>query len=147
MMALASLTPRTRVPMPPPALDSGFGRLAVAAAPASPGDTMADRTIAALLALLEEHFGMRLVVVAPLAHDLPRLHGGQAGYRLPLGRGSIGVPIQLADGRIQGMLCWLRRDEEPALAERDIRRIEMAARLAARLLDGADAHGVAAFGV
>jgi len=60
----------------------------------------------------------------------------------PSGAG-VGAPVRLASGHILGMLCFSRSQSGGQLDERDVRRLEMSARLAARLIDGADAHGIA----
>lgn len=60
----------------------------------------------------------------------------------PSGAG-VGAPVRLANGHILGMLCFSRSQSGGQLDERDVKRLEMSARLAARLIDGADAHGIA----
>lgn len=109
------------------------------------GVPLTDQTIAELLRLLEEHLGLHVVFVSQRAHDGARLPGiaTRRSEEKPVGAG-IGAPIRLADGRIYGMLNFFRREPEGQLDERDVRRLEMSARLAARLIDGADAHGIAA---
>ncbi|HSV59894.1 MAG TPA: GAF domain-containing protein [Variovorax sp.] len=101
---------------------------------------LADQAMAGLLRVLEEDLGIDAVFVADQAQE------GSApprrAARKPAGAG-IGTPIRLASGRIFGMLCFFRREPEGQLDERDVRRLEMSARLAARLIDGADAHGIA----
>jgi GAF domain-containing protein len=101
---------------------------------------LAEQAIAGLLRLLEEDLGIHVVFVADPAQE------GQGaappGASGPMGAG-IGTPIRLADGRIYGMLCFFRREPGGQLDERDVRRLEMSARLAARLIDGADVHGIA----
>lgn len=94
---------------------------------------LADQAIAGLLRVLEEDLGIDAVFVADRAHggsEAPR-----RGADKPAGAG-IGTPIRLASGRIFGMLCFFRREPEGQLDERDVRRLEMSARLAARLIDG-----------
>lgn len=47
----------------------------------------------------------------------------------------LSVPVQRRDGRIYGTLCCFSFDPDPSLGERHRKRLEMSARLAARLLD------------
>jgi hypothetical protein len=54
----------------------------------------------------------------------------------------IGVPVRMADGRIYGMLCGFNIEGETKLDERDVRRMELAASSAARLLARADGREV-----
>jgi|UPI00048332C3 hypothetical protein len=67
-------------------------------------------------------------------------------YQLPeyyevLG-GHIGVPVQFADGNLYGVLCGFSFSECAHLDDRDVRRLEMAAGAAARLLAQAEGHDV-----
>jgi GAF domain-containing protein len=67
-------------------------------------------------------------------------------YQLPeyyevLG-GHIGVPVRFADGNLYGVLCGFSFTECAHLDERDVRRLEMAAGAAARLLAQAEGHDV-----
>jgi GAF domain-containing protein len=101
---------------------------------------LAAQAMAGLLRLLEEDLGIDAVFVADRAQE-DRSAPRQAANK-PAGAG-IGAPIRLADGRIYGMLCFFRREPGSQLDERDVRRLEMSARLAARLIDGADVHGIA----
>lgn len=50
----------------------------------------------------------------------------------------IGVPVHLPDGRLYGMLCGFNLRECTPLDARDVRRLEVAAQAAARLLAQAD---------
>ncbi|WP_083745586.1 GAF domain-containing protein [Variovorax sp. KK3] len=50
----------------------------------------------------------------------------------------IGVPVLRADGTVYGMLCAFNAEGESLLDERDLRRLELAASTAARLLARAD---------
>jgi len=50
----------------------------------------------------------------------------------------VGVPVRFSDGRLYGMLCGFCFDARGDLDERDLRRLEIAARAAARLLAHAD---------
>ncbi len=54
----------------------------------------------------------------------------------------IGVPVRMADGRIYGMLCGFNVEGESDLDERYVRRLELAASTAARLLARADGREV-----
>ena len=54
----------------------------------------------------------------------------------------IGVPVHLPDGRLYGMLCGFNLRERGALDSRDLKRMEMAASAAARLLAQADGSAV-----
>ncbi|MGJ7511005.1 GAF domain-containing protein [Variovorax sp. GT1P44] len=70
----------------------------------------------------------------------------RARYQLPeyyevLG-GHIGVPVQFADGNLYGVLCGFSFTECTHLDDRDVRRLEMAAGAAARLLAQAEGHDV-----
>lgn len=58
-------------------------------------------------------------------------------FPIPIGA-HLSVPVQRHDGRIYGTLCCFSFDPDPAVSERHLRRLEMSARLAARLLDEAD---------
>jgi hypothetical protein len=67
-------------------------------------------------------------------------------YQLPeyyevLG-GHIGVPVRFEDGSLYGVLCGFSFSECAHLDERDVRRLEMAAGAAARLLAQAEGHDV-----
>lgn len=54
----------------------------------------------------------------------------------------IGVPVHLPDGRLYGMLCGFNLRERAPLDARDVKRMEMAASAAARLLAQADGSAV-----
>jgi len=47
----------------------------------------------------------------------------------------LSVPIRLHDGRIYGVLCCFSFAPDERLGQRDLRRLEMAAQLAARLIE------------
>ncbi|MGR4867436.1 GAF domain-containing protein [Variovorax sp. LARHSF232] len=106
---------------------------------------LADRAIAGLVRLLEKDLRVQVRFIADRANAAHGAAGGgsrRAAEDKPIGAG-IGAPVRLADGRIHGMLCFFRHEPDGQLDERDVRRLEMSARLAARLIDGADAHGIA----
>lgn len=70
----------------------------------------------------------------------------RARYGLPehydvLG-GHIGVPVRFSDGSLYGVLCGFSFTACDHLDERDVRRLEMAAGAAARLLAQAEGHDV-----
>lgn len=50
----------------------------------------------------------------------------------------VGVPVRFVDGSLYGMLCGFSFESRPDLTERDMRRLQMAADAAARLLAQAD---------
>lgn len=64
------------------------------------------------------------------AQGLPRTFEGMGTH--------IGVPVRMADGRLYGMLCGFNMSGLTELDERDVRRLEVAAGAAARLLASAD---------
>jgi hypothetical protein len=65
------------------------------------------------------------------AQGLPRTFEGMGTH--------IGVPVRMADGRLYGMLCGFNINGGlTELDERDVRRLEVAAGAAARLLASAD---------
>jgi hypothetical protein len=64
------------------------------------------------------------------AQGLPRTFEGMGTH--------IGVPVRMADGRLYGMLCGFNMRGMTELDERDVRRLEVAAGAAARLLASAD---------
>ena len=100
---------------------------------------LADQAMAGFVRLLEADLGIQVRFIAD--PDQPGL-GSDAPDHEPAGTG-IGAPVRLADGTILGMLCFFHLQPGGQLDERDVRRLEMAARLAARLIDGVDAHGIA----
>ncbi|AMM23322.1 GAF domain-containing protein [Variovorax sp. PAMC 28711] len=53
-------------------------------------------------------------------------------------RAHLSVPVQRHDGRIYGTLCCFSLNPDPSVGERHLRRLEMSAKLAGRLLDEAD---------
>ncbi|MDM0109947.1 GAF domain-containing protein [Variovorax sp. J22R24] len=70
----------------------------------------------------------------------------RAHYELPeyyevLG-GHIGVPVRFEDGSLYGVLCGFSFTACDHLDERDVKRLEMAASAAARLLAQAEGHDV-----
>jgi hypothetical protein len=105
---------------------------------------LADRAIAGLVRLLEKDLCVQVRFIADRAQAAHHaaFGTGRRAEDKPIGAG-IGAPVRLADGRIHGMLCFFRHEPDGQLDERDVRRLEMSARLAARLIDGADAHGIA----
>ena len=98
---------------------------------------LADQAVAGLVRLLEADLGIQVRFVAD-----PSQPGLATNDDKPAGAG-IGAPVRLASGHILGMLCFFHPEPGGQLDERDVRRLEMSARLAARLIDGADAHGIA----
>lgn len=98
---------------------------------------LADQAVAGLVRLLEADLGIQVRFIAD-----PSQPGLAMPDDKPAGAG-IGAPVRLANGQILGMLCFFHPEPDGQLDERDVRRLEMAARLAARLIDGADAHGIA----
>ena len=51
------------------------------------------------------------------------------------------TPIRLFDGTVYGTLCCFSFAPNPALAERDLKRLQMAAQMTARLIDQARRNG------
>jgi len=98
---------------------------------------LADQAVAGLVRLLEADLGIQVRFIAD-----PSQPGLAAADDKPTGAG-IGAPVRLASGHILGMLCFFHPEPDGQLDERDVRRLDMASRLAARLIDGADAHGIA----
>ena len=97
---------------------------------------LAGQAVAGLVRLLEADLGIKVRFIADRSQPdlaMPDDKPGGAG---------IGAPVRLASGHILGMLCFFHPEPEGQLDERDVRRLGMAARLAARLIDGADAHGI-----
>jgi hypothetical protein len=106
---------------------------------------LADRAIAGLVRLLEKDLCVQVRFIADRAQAAAHNAAFGASRRAedkPIGAG-IGAPVRLADGRIHGMLCFFRHEPDGQLDERDVRRLEVSARLAARQIDGADVHGIA----
>ena len=66
------------------------------------------------------------------AHGLPAVYDIMGGH--------VGVPVRLPDGRLYGVLCGFCMYPRDDLDEREVRRLHVAARAAARLL--AQAEGV-----
>ncbi|RYF35383.1 MAG: GAF domain-containing protein [Comamonadaceae bacterium] len=70
--------------------------------------------------------------------DLPELRKTIDLPEMPIAIGAhLSVPVQRQDGRVYGMLCCFSFDPDPSVGERHLKRLEMSARLAARLLDEA----------
>jgi GAF domain-containing protein len=65
-------------------------------------------------------------------HGLPDMYEVMGGH--------VGVPVRLPDGRLYGVLCGFCLHSRHDLDEREVRRLHVAARAAARLL--AQAEGV-----
>lgn len=77
-----------------------------------------------------------------LVGDLPALRTTLSLPEFPFSIGAhVSVPVQRHDGRIYGTLCCFSFDPDPTVGERHLRRLEMSARLAGRLLD--ETHGTA----
>jgi diguanylate cyclase (GGDEF)-like protein len=53
-------------------------------------------------------------------------------------RAYAGVPVRRADGTLLGSLCCLSREPQPQLGERDLRFLDVLARMAARRLEAAE---------
>jgi hypothetical protein len=53
-------------------------------------------------------------------------------------RAYAGVSVRRADGTLYGSLCCLSREPQPQLGERDLRMLDVLARMATDLLEGAD---------
>ncbi|MDM0046468.1 GAF domain-containing protein [Variovorax dokdonensis] len=105
---------------------------------------LAEQTISELLRLLEEHMSVRAAFVARQPNDDAN-SAGPADGACDQGEGTgVGMPIRLADGNIFGMLCFFRAGDQAQLDDRDVRRLQMSARLAARMIDGHYAHGIPA---
>ena len=100
--------------------------------------SLAEQAMAGFVRLLESDLGIQVRFIADPAEP----GGAGSEGNKPAGPG-IGAPVRLADGHILGMLCFFHLEPGGQLDDRDVRRLEMAARLAARLIDGADAHGIA----
>lgn len=75
----------------------------------------------------------------PIVADLPKLRETESlpAFDFEIGC-HVGVPVQRHDGRIYGTLCCFSFDADPSLGERHLKRLEMSARLAGRLLDEAE---------
>lgn len=102
-----------------------------------------------VLRLLRERMGMDVVFVSPYAEGARRIHGDDAGNygsatptaiatdgtEAALAAKPLSTPVILRDGRLYGMLCCMRPEDNPLIAERDLRSLRYSAQLAARLLD------------
>lgn len=77
-----------------------------------------------------------------LVNDVPALRAVQPlpHYNFPIGT-YMGVPVRLRDGRIYGTLCCFSFEPNKLLSERDVKRLEMSAQLAGRLLDETEGIG------
>lgn len=81
----------------------------------------------------------RLPAIIPCVRDITREHGLSPEYDCL--RAHIGVPVHLPNGRVYGMLCGFNlRDETGALNSRDVKRMQIAAEAAARLLAQAEGN-------
>lgn len=116
--------------------DDDFARRMIGseAATADRSAPLADESMSDVLRILREVLAMDVEFV-------PRLEMGQ---RVPDGR-SVGsllsTPILLADGSLHGFLCCLGSAADRALtAECALKRLRMAARFAAKLVDQAKAR-------
>jgi hypothetical protein len=100
------------------------------------GGALIDDSVGELFRLIREHLAMDVVFVQqepshPLAFpDSPPPPGG--GYAA--------VPIQLRDGRVFGALRYSFESNRSPV-ERDLKRLEMSAKLTARLIDAAEGIG------
>jgi len=106
-----------------------------------------DATVKMVLRLLREHMDMDVAFVAHFTEGNRQfrvveseVHGAAAAIAAGQGAGqatgvALDTPILLRDGRVYGRLCCFSRGDDPAVAERDLRSLRYAARLAARLLD------------
>lgn len=97
---------------------------------------LADQAMAGLVRLLEADLGIQVRFIADPSQPTLAMPDDK-----PAGAG-IGAPVRLANGQIMGMLCFFHPEPDGQLNERDVRRLEMAARLATRLIDGADVYGI-----
>ncbi len=66
-----------------------------------------------------------------------RVANGLPGYYHGMGA-HIGVPVRFSDGTLYGVLCGFSFEPLAELGERDVKRLEMAANAAARLLAQAE---------
>lgn len=80
----------------------------------------------------------RLPALIPDVHAVREEQGLPSNFN---GIGAhIGVPVRRADGRLYGMLCGFSPRGPCELGDRDVGRLELAARAAARLLAHAEGH-------
>ncbi|MDB5829821.1 MAG: hypothetical protein JWQ73_4041 [Variovorax sp.] len=80
--------------------------------------------------------------IAGVINDVPHLRKTKTLPDFPIAIGAhIGVPVQRLDGSIYGTLCCFNFEPDSALGERHIKRLEMSARLAGRLLDETEGGG------
>lgn len=114
------------------------------------GDPLVDPTVTSLLALIKEHLDMDVVFVSPYVDDAPAFerYGQSPGLRFDPARAlqrcafpvdtCASAPITLSSGTFYGMLCSLAftPSHSPDAGQRHLSRLQMAARLAARLIDG-----------
>ena len=106
-----------------------------------------DASVKLVLRMLREHMAMDVAFVAQFSDGQRQfrvveseVHGAAAAIAAGQGAGLVGgvaldAPIMLRDGRVYGRLHCFSRGSNPALADRDLRSLRYAARLAARLLD------------
>ncbi|RYF66545.1 MAG: GAF domain-containing protein [Comamonadaceae bacterium] len=79
----------------------------------------------------------RLPAIIPSVREIRHEHGLPESYDVLSTH--IGVPVHLPDGRFYGMLCGFNlREDGGGFDARDLKRLEMAAGAAARLLAQAD---------
>ncbi|CAN5921073.1 hypothetical protein BH11PSE13_BH11PSE13_34740 [soil metagenome] len=93
---------------------------------------------------LEDSLCQRVVDgrIAGVVNDVPALSKTQTLPIFPISIGAhIGVPVQRPDGSIYGTLCCFNFEPDSELGERHIKRLEMSARLAGRLLDETEGGG------
>lgn len=83
----------------------------------------------------------RLPAIIPSVREITREQGLPTAYDALAAH--IGVPVHLPDGRLYGMLCGFNLRESGAFDPRDLKRLEMAAAAAARLLAQADGSSAA----
>lgn len=98
---------------------------------------MVDQSVGELFRLIREHLAMDVVFVQP--DELPRLPR-DGDPPLFADTGYAAVPIKLRDGRVLGALRY-SFDAARSPAERDLKRLEMSAKLTARLLDEVEGIG------
>ncbi|RZL64528.1 MAG: GAF domain-containing protein [Variovorax sp.] len=87
---------------------------------------------------LEQSFCQRVVDgrLPGLVQDVAKLPDFDQLPATPFPVGAhLSVPIVLNDGRVYGTLCCFSTGANPALAQRDLKKLEMSALLAARRID------------
>lgn len=98
---------------------------------------------------LEDSLCQRVVDgrIAGVVNDVPSLRRSSTLPEFPISIGAhIGVPVQRQDGSIYGTLCCFNFEPDSDLGERHIKRLEMSAKLAGRLLDETEGGGTGASG-